>query len=61
MSYLFLSQDIKQNVPLSSYLDDCVIRLTYDHPLKQWSTGRKRGKDGNTKIRISRERKELFG
>ena len=31
-----------------------------DQPLKQWLTGRKRGGDENTKIRISRERKELF-
>ena len=42
----FPSQDIKQNV--------------FNHPLKQWPTGRKGGKDGNTKIWISRERKELF-
>ena len=31
-----------------------------DQALKQWVTGRKRGEDGNTKIGISRERKELF-
>ena len=36
------------------------IRFTLDQPLKQWLTGRKRGEDGNTKILISRERKELF-
>ena len=31
-----------------------------DQPLKQWLTGRKRGEDRNTKIWISRERKEFF-
>ena len=31
-----------------------------DKPLKQLLTGRKRGEDGNTKISISRERKEHF-
>ena len=31
-----------------------------DQPLKQRLTGRKRGEDGNTKIWISREQKELF-
>ena len=36
------------------------LRFTLDHPLKQLPTGRKRGKGGNTKLGISRERKELF-
>ena len=36
------------------------IRFMLDQPLKQWLTGRKRGEDGNTKIWISREGKELF-
>ena len=36
------------------------LRFIFDHPLKQWPTGRKRGKDRNTKIWISSERKELF-
>ena len=31
-----------------------------DQALKQWLTGTKRGEGGNTKIWISRERKELF-
>ena len=31
-----------------------------DQALKQWLTGRKRGEDGNTKIWLSRVRKELF-
>ena len=44
---LFLSQYIKQNV-------------FFDQPLKQLLTGQKRGEDQNTKIWISRERKELF-
>ena len=36
------------------------LRFIFDHPPKQWQTGRKRGKDKITKIRISRERKEFF-
>ena len=36
------------------------LRFIFDHPLKQWPTGRKRGKDRNTKNWISREWKELF-
>ena len=62
--YTFLpSQDIKQNVLLSSYTDKrCrqTLRYIFNHPLKQWPSGRKRGEDGNTKILLSRERKELF-
>ena len=49
MSHL-ISQDIKQNVLLSSYLDSWLHQLT----------GEKRGEDENTKIWISQERKELF-
>ena len=37
------------------------IRLMLDQPLKQSLIEKKRGKDGNTKIWISRERKKLFG
>ena len=36
------------------------LRFIFDHPLKQWPTGRKRGKDRSTKNWISQERKELF-
>ena len=36
------------------------IRFMLDQPLRQWLTGRKKGEDGNTKIWVSRERKELF-
>ena len=36
------------------------LRFIFHQPLKQWLTGRKRGEDGNTKIWISQERKELF-
>ena len=35
------------------------LRLIFNQPLKQWSTGRERGEEGNTKIWISREQKEL--
>ena len=36
------------------------LRFIFDHPLKQLATERKKGDDGNAKIWISRERKELF-
>ena len=36
------------------------FKFIFDHHLKQWPTGRKRGKDRNAKNWISRERKELF-
>ena len=37
------------------------LRFVFDHPQKQWPTGRKRGKDRNRKNwEISWERKELF-
>ena len=36
------------------------LRLIFDHPLKQWPAGRKRGKDRNTKNWISQDGKELF-
>ena len=36
------------------------LRFMFDHPVKQLPTGRKSGEDGNTKILISRERKEIF-
>ena len=36
------------------------LRFFLNQPLKQWMTGKKRGKDEYTKIRIFLERKELF-
>ena len=36
------------------------MRFIFHQPLKQWLTGTKSGKGRNTKIWISRERKELF-
>ena len=36
------------------------LRFILDQPLKEWLTGKKIGEDGNTKIWISGERKELF-
>ena len=57
----FPSQDIKQNEFLFRQLmTSWTLRFIFDHPLKQWPTGRKRGKDRNTKNWISREWKELF-
>ena len=36
------------------------LRFIFDHPLKQWTIGRKKGKDRNKEIWISRERNEIF-
>ena len=59
VSHLFLSQDIKQNVLLSFYLDSWWRhkRFFLDQPLKQQLTVKKTGEDENTKIGISREHK----
>ena len=59
--------------PFSRYQTICVIeflfgqfmtswtlRFIFDHLLKQWPTVQKRGKGRNTKLWISRERKELY-
>ena len=65
----FPSQDIKQNVLLSSYLDSWwrhklfhwiykVNKIFLNQPLKQWLTGKKRGKRKNTQIWISWEWEE---
>ena len=51
--------DIKQNMLLSSY-SETVVRFILDQDLKQWLTGRKRGKDRNIKSWISWEQKELL-
>ena len=60
----FPSQDIKKNCVIKFLFRQLMIsqtiRFILDQPLKQWLTGRKRGEDGNTKIWISPERKELF-
>ena len=36
------------------------LRFIFVHPIKQWLTGWKKREDGNTKIWISGEQKELF-
>ena len=36
------------------------LRFIFEQPLKQWLTWKKRGEDGNIKILISREQKEIF-
>ena len=36
------------------------LRFILNQSLKQWLTGRKREENGNTKISIPQERKELF-
>ena len=59
----FTSEDIKQNVLLNSYLGIWwrhKVWFIFEKRVKQWLTGRKTEEDGNTKIWISRERKELF-
>ena len=60
----FPSQDIKQNVFLSSYLNGWwhhkLLSFIFNQALKQWLTGRKRGEGDNGEIWISWERKELF-
>ena len=59
MSYLFSSQDMKQNVLLSSYLNikflfkqlmaSQTLRFTFDQAFKHWLTRRKGGEGENTK------------
>ena len=36
------------------------LRFIFDQPLQQWRAERKRGEDENTKIWVSRQRKNLF-
>ena len=59
---LFLPQDIKQNVLLSSYSDDHVknLKILLGSTSKTMVDREKREEDENTKNLISRERKELF-
>ena len=58
------SQDIKQNVLLSSYLDkwwhQTLIRFIFNHPLNQWLTEGKRGEDGNKKFEYLENQKSFF-
>ena len=74
--YLILSMDkvsMSYFFSFSRYQTKCVIeflfrqlmmswtlRFIFNHPLMQWSTGRKRRKDRNTKNWIYWEWKELF-
>ena len=65
-SYLISSQDIKQNLLLNSYLDNLwrdVINFkiylgSFSKAMADDRGGK--GEGGNTKIWISRERKEIF-
>ena len=36
------------------------LRIIFNHPPKQWLTGRKGGKEGNTKMWLSPEQQEFF-
>ena len=59
----FPSQAIKQNVTeflLRQLMTSWTLRFIFNHLLKQWPTGRKRGEERNTKNWISQEQKELF-
>ena len=64
MSYLssFLRHQTKCviNFSFRQLMMSQTLRFIFHQPLKQWLTGRKRGEEGNTKIWISRNRKELF-
>ena len=59
----FTSHDIKQNVLLSSYLDNWDVinfKICLQSSSKAMADREQKGKEGNTKIWISRERKEFF-
>ena len=62
MSYFFFLLKISRCVEFwfRQLMASWTLRFIFDHPLKQWPTGRKHGKDRNANIRISQERKELF-
>ena len=57
LAFFFLNIYIKKNVLLSSYfrhlMTSLTLRFIFEHPLKQWLTGRRKEKDKNTKIWIS--------
>ena len=61
---LFLSQDIKQNMLLSSYLDKwwCHKLLTFslNQPLKQWLTRKKEGKMEKQKFEYLENKKSFL-
>ena len=63
MSYIFYFSRYQTKCVIKFLLRQLMtsktLRFILDQTLKQWLTGRKRGEGGNTKIWISRERKEL--
>ena len=64
MSYLFSFPRYQTKCVIKSLFRQLMtsetLRFIFKEPLTQWLTGRKIGEDGNTKIKISRERIELF-
>ena len=64
MSYLFSFSRYQRKCVIELLIRQLMIswtlRFIFDHPLKQWLTGRKSRKDRNTKNLISWEQKELF-
>ena len=60
MSHLKISQDIKENISSSSYLDSNDVinfKIFLGLTSKAMTDREKKGEDENTKIRISRDRK----
>ena len=58
---LFLSQDIKQNMLLSSYLDKWWPRRFFlNQPLKEWLTGKKEGKTKIQKFEYFENKKSFL-
>ena len=64
MSYLFSFSGYQTKSVIKflfrQLMTSWTLRFIFDHPPKQWPTGRKRQKDRNTKYWISQKRKELF-
>ena len=58
-TYFFVTKSVI-NFLFRQLMTSLTLRFFLDQPPKQWLTGEKRGEDGNTKIWISPERKELF-
>ena len=48
--FSFSKYQAKGELLFSQLMTSRTLRFIFNHPLKQWPTGRKRGKDRNTKI-----------
>ena len=64
MSYLFSFSTYQAKHVIKFLFRQLMMSRTFkfmlNQPLKQWLTGKKKGKDGNTQILISQELKEDF-